>query len=324
MGTYRLMLAIAVMLYHAQVTIAGRAAGVVAVVSFYIISGYVMTALVDRHYSKRIGGFYVDRAMRLFPQYLFYLVSTQAVISILHPVSTAISDLTFMKAILNASMIGLGVAAFHDQISVMPQTWSLGVEWQFYLLFPFLLRARRTVFVLSLLLFAVVFGFDLHPITWAYATLPGVLFMFLFGSFLYRNENPAALWITYAALCVACVAVYAVPSMQGHLRIDIITGLVLGVPAVHVLGKFSLGKIDAALGNMSYGVFLNHFAFLWILQTAGISRDSHLYFPLLIGCSLVAAWASYEVIEKPVIKLRHAFRDYSLSKLSKASSPIAE
>src|SRR5438105_15163327 len=74
MGTLRLVLAVLVLLSHADVRVAGYNPGVVAVVVFYLISGYVMAGLIRSHYAApgRIVGFYADRALRIYPQYLFY------------------------------------------------------------------------------------------------------------------------------------------------------------------------------------------------------------------------------------------------------------
>src|SRR5689334_1693609 len=72
LGTFRLVLALLVALSHVDVRIAGLNPGVTAVVCFYLISGYVMTGLLRKHYPSREGvsRFYLDRALRIFPQYL--------------------------------------------------------------------------------------------------------------------------------------------------------------------------------------------------------------------------------------------------------------
>src|SRR4051812_4441983 len=72
LGTLRLVLALLVALSHANVKIGGLNPGVMSVVCFYLISGYVMTGLLRDHYSnvRRIPYFYLDRALRIFPQYL--------------------------------------------------------------------------------------------------------------------------------------------------------------------------------------------------------------------------------------------------------------
>ncbi|MDY0313038.1 MAG: hypothetical protein RBR20_13065, partial [Desulfobacterales bacterium] len=70
-GTYRLILAVLVALSHIGITIGHLNPGVIAVVGFYLISGYVMTGLLRTHYDRidKVGHFYLDRFLRLFPHY---------------------------------------------------------------------------------------------------------------------------------------------------------------------------------------------------------------------------------------------------------------
>ncbi|MCA8339483.1 acyltransferase family protein [Burkholderia multivorans] len=308
MGTYRLLLAVAVLLYHSGVTIGGRAIGVEAVISFYIISGYVMTALIDRYYSNELLAFYADRAMRLFPQFLLYLSITQSIIWIFNPASNFIGELTGSKAIVNLTMVGLNFGAWFKNLTIVPQSWSLGLEWQFYLLFPFMLRARVVTFIASLLFFALTCATAwINTDVWCYRMLPGTAFIFLLGSFLYRG-NEKSVWLVYAAIFAGFVITYITPSLQDGFRFEVLTGIVVGVPIVRILSAIRLGKFDALLGNLSYGVFLNHFALMWLFQTFGLDRNSRFYLPALLVASMGCAWLSYELIEKRVIAMRHQIR----------------
>jgi len=67
MGTYRLFLAALVALSHVGLTIGGMNPGVMAVVHFFLLSGFVMTALIRRYYLniKEVPAFYLDRTLRL-------------------------------------------------------------------------------------------------------------------------------------------------------------------------------------------------------------------------------------------------------------------
>ncbi len=71
LGTFRLFLAMLVASSHTGLSLAGLNPGVMAVVGFYLISGYVTAGLMARHYSdpSQVSSFYLDRAIRLLPQY---------------------------------------------------------------------------------------------------------------------------------------------------------------------------------------------------------------------------------------------------------------
>lgn len=77
MGFYRFILAVIVVMFHfgGFSSLAGRS----AVFGFYCISGYLMTLVIDKVYSKMEYGvlaFYVNRALRIYPLYLFYMICT--------------------------------------------------------------------------------------------------------------------------------------------------------------------------------------------------------------------------------------------------------
>ena len=64
MGYYRLILALLVAASHAGLTFGRFNPGEIAVVSFFLLSGYVMTALIDRHYA----GFAARRSLLSRPR----------------------------------------------------------------------------------------------------------------------------------------------------------------------------------------------------------------------------------------------------------------
>lgn len=72
-GTLRLILAVMVAISHVDIRAYGRNPGVVAVVCFFMISGFVMTGVIRSYYQDNKTMFYLDRLMRIYPQYLFFL-----------------------------------------------------------------------------------------------------------------------------------------------------------------------------------------------------------------------------------------------------------
>ena len=59
MGTYRFILALLVLISHAGVSIGDYNPGVMAVISFYLLSGYVMTILINKYYPGTINMRYI-------------------------------------------------------------------------------------------------------------------------------------------------------------------------------------------------------------------------------------------------------------------------
>ena len=73
-GYLRFILAYAVMLSHIGVRVHGLNPGVMAVVVFYLLAGYVVSFLYRELFAsrqERLRYFYMDRIKRIFPLYLY-------------------------------------------------------------------------------------------------------------------------------------------------------------------------------------------------------------------------------------------------------------
>lgn len=135
----------AVVLYH--LGFGGLAAGYVGVDIFFVISGYLITGIIWAEMQAgrfSVARFYERRARRLLPALMVVLAATTiASLLILLP-----SDLMgYGRSLLATLVFGANVyfwrdtnyfAAAADQKPLL-HMWSLGVEEQFYILFPLLL-----------------------------------------------------------------------------------------------------------------------------------------------------------------------------------------
>lgn len=316
MGAYRLLLAILVLISHLWITIHGHDPGVSAVVSFFLLSGFVMTALIRRHYNSvhAIPTFYLDRLMRLFPQFLVYMIATLVLIEIAHPASIFLFKLTRVKAALDFMMLPMGFYMLGlDNAQIMPQAWSLGLELTFYLAIPFILLFRIEIlaFVASFAIFLLAYLGVINTDYFGYRLLPGTLFIFLCGSFLHgiqRGARATTIIFTYV-ICVALfMAVRKTPSLQIRFNYEVLAGFLIGLPAVALLSKLKFGALEELMGNLSYGVFLNHFFLILAFQVAGLDTSKTTIIALLIASSIAMAGLSYLLVERPVIRLRHKLR----------------
>lgn len=315
MGAYRLFLAVLVAVSHMGKTFAGLNPGVIAVISFLIISGFVMTSLIERNYNAplKIGLFYIDRALRLYPQFLFYFIASCFVIYFLLPDTPQAADLTLRNIAVSLTIVPLGFYMFGATgVEVVPPAWSLGLEVCFYLLIPFLLiyKARGVAFVLSVGVYMVAcFGY-INTDVYGYRLLPGVLFIFLCGSYLYK-PNTLGLVITAGTAIAAALIFVAI--MAGFVErrpfnAEVSVGIALGVPVVYLLTKFKYHRVDELLGNISYGVFLNHFMVMYILRAFWPVAYSVNMVILVLGLAYLLSCLTYRYVELPALKLRHALR----------------
>src|SRR4051812_44258785 len=131
--------AFAVILVIATHSIADLPIGGVGVLLFFVLSGYLITTLLirERDATGRIALrlFYLRRAIRLYPALIVMLVVTVALGA---SVGSALMAATYTTNLFNS--LGIGNSPYGH-------TWSLAIEEQFYLLWPFLLpmvlRRRR-------------------------------------------------------------------------------------------------------------------------------------------------------------------------------------
>ena len=207
-GTLRLILAFLVLLSHLDVRVpglfglqfrpeyddAGFNPGPFAVAIFYMLSGYVMTGLVRAYYldKSKFGIFLVDRCCRILPQYLVFMFAMVPIVMLVdqgHMV-TVDGDPTILRMLYNITLIPLNFLMYIDDVqhfTLIEPAWSLGAEMQFYLIIPFILmwKWRDGVVVVSLAIFffGSMWFFGMNADTWAYRLIPGVLFIFLLGSY---------------------------------------------------------------------------------------------------------------------------------------------
>ncbi len=136
-----------VIVYHAGLPVRG---GFVGVDVFFVISGFVITAMLIREHisTGRIafGRFYLRRFQRLTPA-LALMVSVTVLISIFvespfgaqqNTAKTAVGAMLLLANVVIAVSTG-GYFDLAAETNPLLNTWSLSVEEQFYLLFPALL-----------------------------------------------------------------------------------------------------------------------------------------------------------------------------------------
>ena len=142
----RAIAVIAVMLYHLGFSwIPG---GFLGVDLFFVISGYVITRLlldsIQRSGGLDLRGFYVGRIRRLLPPLIFMLVITAIFIGVWAPDSMRrfLTDVPFaVTGLMNWWLVFKEQDYFESfgRPPLLQHTWSLGVEAQYYLLWPLIL-----------------------------------------------------------------------------------------------------------------------------------------------------------------------------------------
>ena len=322
LGGWRLFLAALVALSHDGLRLAGLHPGVMAVVGFYLISGYVMTGLIRRHYARpaAVGGFYMDRFLRLFPAYWFvagltalwwFLTGAQTNYLRMAPDNLDwLANLTVIP--LNFYMVNGS-----DAFTLIPPAWSLGAELQFYLLVPLIVLVpclRSAALVASIAVQVMATTGALNSDWFGYRLLPGVLCLFLAGSYLYdrhqcraSNVRPVDGWrrgvIVLGGVWLGALVLsgrWGVPNLA-----EVAIGTLLGLWALDQLALRRRRVWDDRLGDIAYALFLVHFLVIWGWPGR---PDGVLGYGLLLFAAGLAAGVVYWAVERPCEHLRHRWR----------------
>lgn len=318
MGIFRLVLALVVAMSHMGFRAFNSNPGVTAVISFFLISGYVVSALIYKYYlsPKYLINFYADRLIRIYPQFIFYFLLACLIIKLGLPNSDISHSVNPQNILSSATILPLGMYMFGwATADIIPPAWSLGLELAFYLTIPILIfySVRRLAFLLSLTVFlAANFGY-IDTDTYGYRLLPGVLFMFLCGSFLYSGDKlEKGLVVFTLFVCITLFSLIVTGDIQQvPYNLEVLLGIIIAIPSVYLLSKVGYHKIDELFGNISYGVFLNHFLLVHAANAIGFNEFGQLMMVGMLGVSIALSYASYSLIERPALRLRHKMRKAS-------------
>ena len=177
-GSYRLMLACFVALSHFGFVFLGFNPGQWAVVSFYILSGYLMSSQILKFSNSRL--FYIDRLLRIYPLFLAVLL-----------LASLLDRATVTTVLVNSLLLPLDYDIFTGVPTVIKPSWSLACEAHFYLLVPLLTaastRVLRLIVIGSVGLFTISVWLP-WPAFWSFSALPGILFTFIAGILIFRKD----------------------------------------------------------------------------------------------------------------------------------------
>lgn len=305
--------------------------GYLGVDIFFVISGYVITASLffrsDRGLGDLLLNFYARRIKRLAPALIVFVGVTAVAIALFDPRPWGHLK-TGAAALFGLSNIYLIVQAadyFSDstQLNVFVHTWSLGVEEQFYAVFPFMVwllgfrqlngsRQGRFYWVLGLSAVASLAAFvwlgTSKPIV-SYYSMPTRFWELAAGALAFgwlnrRDTDGSAgtsAWI--AALALACMlAVLFVPETYHTLStIAVVAATVAFIVAVRrdtAVYRLLTRKPVIYIGLISYSLYLWHWGVIAVSRwTVGVHWWT---VPFLLVAMFGLAALSYHCIERPL------------------------
>jgi peptidoglycan/LPS O-acetylase OafA/YrhL len=328
--------AIAVLLvvfYHLNVP---GVPGGMGVLIFFVLSGFLITWLLLKeeekfgHISLKL--FYARRTLRIFPAFYVYWFLFIGLLIISH------RHIFRAQAICSFFYINnYYQAIFGDPNTGLSHTWSLGVEEQFYLLWPvtFLLlknNRRRIQFLLwsiaAVWVYREILIFGLHRsqgyIYEAFDTRADHLMIGCILAVALREtvwlrlwhllvDSPWRMWLTVAGLVISATLSHFLHTIYRDSLAFIVDPLLAASLIVQstaystaALGKMLNWRWVSYLGLISYSIYLYH------PLAMGLGEKLFRRAPLLapfgaVAAAIVVASASYWLLERPLQRLRARF-----------------
>lgn len=320
-GTLRFALAMMVAVGHlAQVQVIGN----IAVFGFFALSGYLMTAVTHGPYAGALHRYAANRLLRIFPPYLAVLALTILVLALgswpqINP-ALRLPE-TGVDWVRNLTMIGLERMSAEPRL--VPPAWSVYIELWFYALIPLLARSRMTALAwLGVSVLYAVWAFDL-PFQLRYAAVPAAALPFALGAVLWHcapAPRRPVIGVVAGAAALAMVTVSAtIAPIEAARSLHLYLGLAALLYLVAVLARLdaptAFRRVDQALGNLAYPVFLVH----WLVGTvmAGLldaERSTALFWASLPAI-LALGWLVHYAVERPLDALRGRLRRPPLGRM---------
>lgn len=327
--------------------------GFVGVDIFFVISGFLITGIVSRQVAKKefsFAEFYSRRIRRILPAaFIMTLVTLLFGTAFMLPGDVQALSKSAIASVLSAANIYFWLfldtnyfAASSDTVPLL-HMWSLGVEEQFYLIWPGLMLiayrfgGRKLLLsiagVLAIASFIVGEYFITRDQSFAYYMLPSRAGELLFGGMLFviidglRNQTPR--WLAECmgllglALIVWSLAFLSETGGFPGLRSIIPT---LGAGLMIASGSFGGGVVTrslamrpaVAIGLVSFSLYLWHWPVLAFYRYA--YGDLTLSGTLICAALLVIlALLSYFYVEKPFRLPTSTFRNKALPSIVAAS-----
>ncbi len=319
--------------------------GFVGVDIFFVLSGFLISGLLIREYERNgrisFSRFYARRLKRLLPALLFVLaVMTACAFWLLSftEVKAQLGSAIYASTWTSNIYFALRELDYFDELAVNDlflHTWSLGVEEQFYLVWPLLLlfalkfhrknlpvnKQKPTLVFLGVVIFAslsLCLYLSTSAVQFAFYLMPSRIWQFSFGALVYVLFTKSSIAVRQRGFVFYSGLVLVIGSgivLHSNLRYPGVWAILpsLGAALIILAGS---GQTDNStnplanpvlvwIGDRSYSWYLWHWPVLIIGFSLGF-KNQPWQIAGLVSLSLFLATLSYKYVELPFWKGRYS------------------
>lgn len=320
--------------------------GWIGVDLFFVLSGFLITGILLR--TKESSNYYrnyiAKRVLRIFPLYYFFLIIFFVVFSFTG-FSKNIPEYDYLSNTqgwywLYVQNWLIFFNSTYPQQDILSHFWSLAIEEQFYIFWPFVILITPNRLLVRLCIGLVVFCFILRLMfifqfdisiartyVFTFTRLDGLAVGSCIATMMLDSQQLKSvnLWTKQiffiAGLGILATIVvarsfsfdYLLFATYGYSLIAIFFGasliMILSNHPGNTFRKVAENKAFSFFGKYSYGLYIYHIPVLWILpKYLKPWTNSRLVVAMTcIGISIIIAYGSYHLIEKHFLKLKSKF-----------------
>ena len=330
----RAVAVIATMWFHfAPSTLPG---GFIGVDIFFVISGYLITGVIGTELSNgsfSFGRFYARRIKRILPALCLVLVTVAALgwILLLADEYTDLGKQILAAGGFSSNIVLIMEAGYFNPISdTMPllHLWSLGVEEQFYIIWPLILvfcwRSRRRLFSITILLVLCSLTYSMErtphdgiqtfysPLSRVWELLVGAVIAICHHTWPRRQTIPMPHLVSIPAisfilgcslLMVGFLCIHPLDPFPGWRALLPVcgTGLIIAARTqCQMQQRILSNRLMVGIGLISYPLYLWHWSLLSYATILSSGPPSGEVTWVIIGGTVLLSIITYACVELPI------------------------
>lgn len=320
--------------------------GALGVVFFFVLSGFLITYLLLEEKTTtntiNIKKFYLRRILRIWPLYFLIFVAGFFILPKIHVLdhgylSNYLHENFIQNILLYLIMLPNLALALFKPVPHIGQLWSIGVEEQFYAIWPWLVKYSRNL--LNVLIGVIVvclltklffqFYFMSNPSNETLLKIKTFIATLKFesmaiggiGAWCVHNKKYYSFFINKALTLISIVLVLLSVYFTPHALQDglfLIQSVLFIIVIINVSCSGSItnkleNKLFVFLGNISYGIYMYHMiviAFvIYIMNATGLIISNEfssqiIIYSMTVGITILLSWISYNYFESYFIRLK--------------------